>query len=72
MLCSYLIAYLAQLNPLFGPIIKNGIVGHMRQVWTPYGADSNAEHVCKLKVYIHVLNVLHDFFASHLAGYPSW
>ena len=44
---SYLIAFLAQLNPLFGPIIKNGIVGHMRKVWSGI-PTADFKYPCKL------------------------
>ena len=45
---SYIIAFLAQLNPLFGPTIKNGIAGHMRMVWS--GIIDDSKSPCKFKL----------------------
>ena len=44
---SYLIAFLAQLSPLFGPIIPNAIVGHMRKVWSGLNEGMNTKYPCK-------------------------
>lgn len=47
MFTSYLIAYLAQLNPLIGPVVKTGIAGHMRKVWSGQSEAMNEHNPCK-------------------------
>lgn len=37
---SWLIAFLAQLNPLFGPEVSNEVAGHMRKVWLKWPAPN--------------------------------
>jgi len=44
---SWLIAFLAQLNPLFGPEVPNDIAGHMRKVWDGFTEEDNYDKPCK-------------------------
>ena len=45
---SWLIAFLAQINPLIGPTVKNTIAGHMRKAWSSNPVDYT--HPCELIV----------------------
>jgi hypothetical protein len=42
-----LIAFLAQLNPLFGPEVKNALAAHMRKAWLGFNTTSNKLYPCK-------------------------
>ena len=48
-ICCYsfwLIAFLAQLNPLFGPEVSNAVAGHMRRVWLGWSANITQRYPC--------------------------
>lgn len=53
---SWLIAFLAQLNPLFGPEVKNALAAHMRRAWLGFEASDNSKYPCKTigHVFVHV------------------
>ncbi len=47
-LSSWLIAFLAQLNPLFGPDVSNALAAHMRRAWSGFNDADNDQYPCKL------------------------
>lgn len=65
---SWLIAFLAQVNPLFGPEVKNALAAHMRKVWSGFNETSNALYPCKP-------SLLHARLVSRIylcIGFPNW
>lgn len=47
MMFSWLIAFLAQLNPLIGPIVKNALAAHMRRAWSGLTDADNLKYPCE-------------------------
>ena len=45
---SWLIAFLSQLNPLFGPELDVPVAGHVRKEWNGFGDTENSKFPCML------------------------
>lgn len=57
---SWLLAFMAQLNPLTGPQLEDGVAKHIRNVWPASYASQSCKLLHLLIIFMHILRMFKD------------